>query len=124
MARRSRSANSGRMWRSKLSGPAGRGAAATSWAGGGAVGAAVGGGPAQDLSQPEGHVLRVLRAHLGEDRREQRVLADVGVEHPGQAREGGCPARPLEERRISGHEYILGAWRTAARRSGWGRCPS
>src|SRR4051812_42281224 len=59
----------------------------------------IGGGAAEDLRQPNGHMAQMVVRHVREQRLEEVVPAHALIEGRGQALEGLRPTRPLIERR-------------------------
>ena len=55
--------------------------------------------PAQDLGDEVGHVARMLRVHVGEQRRENAILADLSIKAVHQPLDGGHRTYPLVQRR-------------------------
>jgi hypothetical protein len=66
----------------------------------------VGGRSAEDLGQELRDVARVVAVHVGEDRREDRVVLDALVETGGEPIEHGLPAEPLVECRRRGVTHV------------------
>src|SRR2546427_5363269 len=56
------------------------------------------GGPPENFGEKQGDMVRMVAAHLGEDRSKNRVVLDALVETAHQTIQGRHAAQPFEER--------------------------